>query len=773
MTYYAHSENSVGKWHSLAEHLRSVSRLAGQFAESAGFADEARLTGLLHDLGKYGDRFQNRLAGKDQGLDHWSTGAWLALAEYGAVAAALAIQGHHIGLQYLYRQKADWVNALDPKRLLVRHPLQLALSHADSIELKSRLSADGIFPAKPGQTICGGDLSCHLGRMLDVRMLFSALVDADFLDTEAHFKGDERGKVYRRPGPDLQAGRALAVLLEHLDGLTEKPDAVVAVAHVRQALRAACLDAARLDPGLFTLTAPTGSGKTLAMLAFALAHAQTHGLRRVVMVIPYLSIIEQTANIYRAIFAPCFGPDYVLEHHSLAGLGQERSRSDDEGEPDSEAAAERRRRLLAENWDAPLIVTTSVQALESLFSNRPSACRKLHRLSRSVILFDEVQTLPPALAVPTLAALSHLANTHGSSVVFSTATQPAFEHLHEAVQKHHSKGWRPRPIVPNPSKLFAPMRRVRIHWPQPDETLTWPGLAVAFRKTTQALCIVNLKKHAQALWEEMADEDVFHLSTNLCAEHRRDVLKAVRTRLKDKQPVHLIATQCIEAGVDVDFPVVWRAHGPLDAIIQAAGRCNREGMLETGQTHVFVPAVPAGESLYPTEAYKQAAAVTQSLLMKYRPEGMRLDDPEFITAYYRELYAIGRPENSRKTREIEKHIEAGAFPEIAHEYRLIEQDTINVVAPYQSCFEVFQKLRDQADAEGLSAEWIKQARSLTVSLFRPKCATDPIWDSLIPVQSRRQRGKKRLEDWYIDPNPEHYHPALGYQPPQGLNLWIA
>ena len=276
----------------------------------------------------------------------------------------------------------------------------------------------------------------------------------------------------------------MTLLLSHVERLQAGTQADHRVADVRTALHEACLDAAELPTGLFTLTAPTGSGKTLAMLAFALAHAKKHGLRRVVVVIPYLSIIEQTAQIYRGIFAPHFGEEYVLEHHSLAGGGAEQNRTDNEGNRTEDP--ERRRRLLAENWDAPLVVTTSVQMLESLFSNRPSACRKLHRLARSVILFDEVQTLLTSLAIPTLAALSHLAQAYGSSVVFSTATQPAFTHLHETVKQHCAGGWQPREIVPEPAKLFTPLRRVEVSWGEPVANHV---LANNRRATTPALPI--------------------------------------------------------------------------------------------------------------------------------------------------------------------------------------------------------------------------------------------------------------------------------------------
>ena len=760
--FFAHSENRVGRRHALKAHLTEVSRLAGEYLAGSAYATEGELAGLLHDLGKYGDRFQARLRGEEQGLDHWSQGAWLALFKHRAIAAALAIQGHHIGLQQLSESA---LRALEPKKLVANHPLQLRLSEPDVNLLEARLTSDDIHCVTPHTTLLGNNSESRLDRMLDVRMLFSALVDADFLDTEAHFQGDRNGKRYRNAGPKLQPDEALKSLLAHLGGLKRGTKAADSVAQARQQLLDSCLCAAESESGLFTLTAPTGSGKTLAMLAFALQHAIKNDLRRIVLVIPYLSIIEQTAKIYRDLFEPLFGEHYVLEHHSLAGFGEEKSKSDNEGERGKGNDAERQRRLLAENWDAPIIVTTSVQFLESLFSNRSSACRKLHRLARSVILFDEVQTLPTNLAVPTLGALSHLVHACDSSVVFTTATQPAFEHLHETVAKHCTVGWKPRPIVPE----LALKKRADIHWENPVGPLSWADVAqrISLETQTQALCIVNLKRHARELWEQ-AGSSALHLSTNMCPAHRRNTLNQVYDQLKAKQPVRLIATQCIEAGVDVDFPLVYRAYGPLEAIIQAAGRCNREGKQpQFGKVTVFMPQ----DEGYPPGGYEQATRITMMLLRDKGPDGMRLDDAEFITSYYRTLYDISGAHAAARAEELLGYVQAGSFPDVARAYRLIAQDAINVLVPYAEGIDDFRWLRDEADRRGLTAQWIRDARDLCVSMYRPK-PDDTVWDALIPVKVAG-REQRTSDDWFIYAVEDHYHPRLGLMPSGSLNNWIA
>lgn len=407
--FYAHSAPQRSGWEPLAEHLRLVAERAARYASVFDAEEEARAAGLLHDLGKYSPLFLRRLDNKAHHLDHWTPGASAALREYKqhGIAAALAIQGHHIGLQCAASKS---LKTLLPGRLAPEPGL--TFTEADPEILLARFSADGLaLSTLEGSLYAQGEPK--VGAMLDVRMLFSTLVDADFLETEAHFDRDEQGeRRYRPEPPELQADRALAALDTELEKLARenRDRSSEAVHRLRADLLAACREGAEQAPGLFTLTAPTGAGKTLSMLAFALRHARRHGLRRIVMAIPFLSILEQNAKVYRDLLEPVFGAGYLLEHHSLAGT------RGDKPEGDEQDAKESLRRRQAENWDAPLVLTTNVQLLESLFAHRPGACRKLHRLAGSVILFDEVQTLPLPLVVHTLAALSHLSERYLSLI---------------------------------------------------------------------------------------------------------------------------------------------------------------------------------------------------------------------------------------------------------------------------------------------------------------------------------------------------------------------
>lgn len=766
MVFLAHSANDCNRPHLAKEHLTDVARLAVEFSEGAEWGEEANLAGLLHDLGKYADLFQARLRGEAKGLDHWSPGAWLALSEFQAVAAALAIQGHHIGLQQGGNSALRMMKQATPNTS--------RLSDEDFSRLKARIAADGLLVEKPTNPVIPVKVGfqSQIASMLDVRMLFSCLTDADFLDTEAHFEGDEQGKRYREAGPKLNAAQALTALDHYMSGKIRSVNkADKSVLDARNALWNMVTTVAAAVPGLLTLTAPTGSGKTLAMLKFALEHVRRNGLKRIVLVVPFLSIIEQTAEIYRSVFQN-FPGNFVLEHHSLAGLGSE------EATGDAEAAAERARRLLAENWDAPIIITTNVQLLESLFSNRPSACRKLHNLMESVIMFDEAQTLPQSLAVPTLAALSHLSRTYRTTVLFATATQPAFDALDGAVAKLVYTGWRPVEAAPDHARLYGALRRYEVDWPDQGESKEWTTLAAEIRAEEQVLCVVNLKSHAAALLEQLKhDEAVFHLSTNLCALHRRAVLEEVRARLKFGKPCRLISTQCIEAGVDVDFPVVYRALAPLDAIAQAAGRCNREGRLadddgnrKMGEVRVFEPDV-AGDyrKRYPTRPYFQAAEVTRSMLTIAGKAGLDLNEPAVFRDYYHRLYDLTKPET--QNRELTVALTAVDFVRVAKEYRLIDQSAIQLLVPYDAGMDRFNELRRQQEEEGINAQWIRRAQGLTVSVFRPR-HDHPAWGVLIPAKLRYGQGVS--DEWFVleDRHGDMYDDVFGLRLPQSQQILI-
>lgn len=749
--FFAHSANRHGVWEPLSLHLRAVAATARSFGQPLAIGKEAELAGLLHDLGKYGNPFQERVRGHGAGVDHWAAGAWVALRKYEeqGVIIALAVQGHHVGLQ---QSDHDSLRALDPRILSLHHPLSLRLSVEDPKQATAQLKADGL--ALPDNVF--GDDTSFLRRqpvpaMLDARLLFSCLVDADYLETEAHFDAPGPATRFSRPPAiALQPERALAIVLHEIDRLRGQQTASTEVQTVRDDLLAASFSAAEHPTGLFTLTAPTGSGKTLAMLAFAMRHAAQHALRRVVIVLPYLTIIDQTASIARRLFADALGEGYLLEHHSLVTHGQAEGIADGEEGATQTASAHR---ALVENWDAPLIITTSVQLLESMFANRPAACRKLHRLARSVILFDEVQTLPNPIVVPTLAALSHHSQRYGSSIVFATATQPAFGHMDRDISSHSSSGWRPTEIVPPALRLFERTRRVSVKWPDLTRPVTWPELAEQLLDRGSALCVVNLRRHARELVEAIRTsgaQDLHHLSTAMCPAHRSRVLEAVRGKLDRKEPTILVATQCVEAGVDLDFPAAFRAFGPLDAIAQVAGRCNRHGTLPgSGVLEVFLP---ADERYPPGGGYGQAAGTARSLLRELGPDRMDIDDPTLFTRYYRDLYDLIDP--GRQKPDLLDAIKRRDFAEVGRLYRVIDEATVNVLVPYDVA--AFDRLRSELTIAGrLTARWVQQARLHAINLYRSAVAKTP---NLEPAPMPRGSANS---DWYLYLEAQDYSPLLG------------
>lgn len=610
--FYAHSVPGCDElaWQGLADHLQAVGQKAAVFAESFSCSEYGALAGLLHDLGKFTSEFQARLRGSPQKVDHATWGARIVLERFPHVGQLLAygIAGHHAGLA---NGKGEGRRTSLQERLAAELP-SLDPQWEDELSLPSSLPAPDFLRLHPQRTM--------FQMAFLVRMLFSCLVDADFLDTE-QFYNQVEGKKPLRSGGDLVEARfsdLRSALDLHLAGFrVDKPVNQIR-AEILQHVRAQ----AELAPGLFSLTVPTGGGKTLASLAFALDHAIRHGQRRVIFVIPFTSIVEQNAAVFRRALGP-WGETAVLEHHSAF--------ADD---PRDSKEARDKVRLAMENWDAPIIVTTAVQFFESLFADRPSKCRKLHNIANSVVILDEAQTMPLKVLRPCVAALDELTRNYRSSVVLCTATQPALKAPDVAAGLEGLDGGleNVRELAPEPARLFEQLKRVTV---KHVGTLDDATLLRQLREHEQVLCIVNNRRHARALYQGMADlSGAYHLTTLMCAAHRSQVLATAREALKQGQPCRLVSTALIEAGVDVAFPTVYRAEAGLDSIAQAAGRCNREGRWAADDSEVRIFANANDEWKAPPEL-RQFADVTREVLRNHQGDPL---DPVAIERYFKQLY---------------------------------------------------------------------------------------------------------------------------------------
>lgn len=555
--FYAHSTDLPDKstWQTLEDHLKAVALSAEEFASIFGAGTWGDFSGRLHDAGKATGEFVKRLEGGNNKVDHMTYGVRLAEERSGKLGLLLSyvIAGHHGGLPNGGEQEGQLHYRLKHNKI----PADVAL--VPEADIRQELT----IPFRPDKDTCGFSLSFF------TRMVYSCLVDADFLDTEA-FTTPEKSAA--RPAATAEVISHLKALLDaHLAELSNKARPSK-VNDIRREILAHCRASANLPPQIFSLTVPTGGGKTLSSLAFALDHAVANDLRRVIYTIPFTSIIEQNAKVFQDIL----GRDQVLEHHC---------NYKDKDDPE-DAAYNRTRGLAAENWDAPLVVTTNVQFFESLFSNKPSRCRKLHNIAGSVIVLDEAQAIPTEYLEPCLAALRELVTHYRCSVVLCTATQPAIDNtkLRNRLNSVHE-------IIPDPQQYYDSLQRTHVHF---IGKLTDYELAVRIGAAPQVLCIVPTKPQARALFEQLTERaGTYHLSTNMYPEHRRRILAEIRDRLDAKQDCRVVSTSLVEAGVNLDFPEVYRAMTGLDSIAQAAGRCNREGKLNDegrlGQVYVYEP----------------------------------------------------------------------------------------------------------------------------------------------------------------------------------------
>lgn len=628
------------------------------------------LAGGLHDIGKVSAEFQSYLAAEGRtgkGPDHSTAGARIAAEDFARLGrmAAYAIAGHHAGLADGVggRTRTSLEDRLDARRIIPcvdgwqEHALHLPdLVSVETCRLPERIGGYRGF-----------------AEMARTRLLFSALVDADSVETEAFVEASVgRGRPVR--------GGNLTVT--HLDAVRRHLEAIAGPVGPLNDLRRTVLDHAvsksDMDMGLFTMTVPTGGGKTLASLAFATEHARRHGLRRIVYVVPYTAVVEQTARVFETVF----GPGVVLEHHS--GMDRE---DDVEGDRESDA----RMRRSTENWDAPVVVTTAVQFFESLYGSSRSKCRKLHSLTGSVVILDEAQSLPLHLLRPCMAAIDDLASNWHSSVILCTATQPALTKREEALPRKGPGLPRDgldipleRELAPDPQGLHVSMRRTRII--QADEPLSIDTIVRRMSSVSSMLCIVNSRADAQELFGAMRYlEGARHLSTSMCAAHRIEVLDGIRRDLAGGRPCRVVSTSLIEAGVDVDFGEVWREGAGLDSIIQAAGRCNREGRADRGDVVVF-----EFEGRRPSSSMSMAWGAARSVLRRFDDPA----SPEAVRSYWHGVYRdLGHDGLDAAVLDGRRYpilpaIAAGArhadwpFESVSDAFRIIEERMTSVVVPF-------------------------------------------------------------------------------------------
>lgn len=680
--------NDDGTWaepQALLDHLEGTASLAEKFAERFDSGPWGRLLALCHDVGKSVEawqRYLGRKSGYDEDahlesipgmMDHSTPGAKIAEEVLGRGIGRIAsycVAGHHAGLP-------DWMGT--QSSLAFR--LQGANTEGIPAEYK-KLVADGGTVTPPWKFDSKG-----LGLSLWIRMLFSSLVDADFLDTEAYMAG----------GPNTQRGDYLPIreLLERFNAtMATKAKAAMEVSdtpvnRARQRVLAACREAACWMPGLFSLTVPTGGGKTLSSMAFALEHAVKYGKERVIYVIPYTSIIEQNADVFR----DAVGADQVVEHHS--------NLVDD----DSTSKA----RLAAENWDAPVIVTTSVQFFESLFAVKTSRCRKLHNIVNSVIVLDEAQLVPIEFLEPILAAIKALVERFKTSFLICTATQPAWESRDGFLGFPAGSV---REIIKDVPSLYKELRRVAVEPVDTKTPRTWEQLADELSAIDRVLCVVSDRKSCREL-HRLMPEGTYHLSALMCAQHRSDLIAEIKEKLRGTGPIRVVSTQLVEAGVDIDFPVVYRALAGLDSIAQAAGRCNREGKLNAegkiGEVVVFVAPRKS-----PAGILRKAAETASRLIESGLPDPI---DHASFSLYFSELYWKANSLDSKGILKLLKPdgLDCGIqFRSAAEAFRIIDdrlQQT--VLVPYGDGEELIDRLK----LIGPERRLLRKLQRYTVNVF--------------------------------------------------------
>lgn len=667
--FIAHSENDKGEIQTMKQHSEGVAKIMTSFALSDDFSEIYSYCGLVHDLGKYSEGFQRYISFGGEKEPHAKWGAYMAKNNK-LINIALPIYGHHVGL---------------PNRDAMFETFETCKQESEKWETILQAVNEDNANTAPCDNAPFNKINGILQRELFIRMLYSALVDADSLDTELHFQ-EEQYKL--RSCKSLDANTLLTALNKRLASFTQSTP----LNELRTKVRLYAQNLAEEPQGCYSMTLPTGMGKTLCSLNWALHHAIAHpNIKRIVIVLPFISIIDQTASELKSIFKDY---DVVLEHHSNvifeAVVGEDNYCKD-------------AKQLATENWDYPIVVTTAVQFFESLFSNQRSKCRKLHNLQDSIVIFDEIQTLPVNLAECTMKMLNDMLHLCRCSFLFCTATQPNFQ-----TRKDFSGIDIITSLVEDSKAIFKATKRVA-YYPVSDYQAQ-SVCQIAERVVEQndsVLIVCNTKKKARMLFENLKDRSsiqVLHLSTNMCQIHRMSIINKVREKLKNGEKLILCSTQLIEAGVDLDFPVVFRELAPLESIIQSAGRCNREGRLKQGKVFLFQLDDPG----QPSQQYETFAKFAQ---LCYRNNESRLTGADFYTEYYTkiiELYAL----EDEITSEREKLM----FQNVSDKYHIINSTTRSLFL-YQYDEESLRLYNEIVNKEFLSRKDYQRIAQYCVQIY--------------------------------------------------------
>ena len=715
MKYIAHKDGE--RVQSVKAHLEGTAERAGDFAEKFGKREWGYCCGMLHDIGKYAKEFQKKIQeNTDDRVDHATAGAQVCKEQGGYYPIlSYCIAGHHAGLP-------DYGNTAISSSLCGRWKKRICDYQAYKDEIRiPELDTEPIAFDKDR------NMDFALGTF--IRMLYSCLVDADFLDTELFMKNGDTGR---------NSGESMEILQNrlknHISEWLKNTDEDTINGRRTEILNN-CIREGKQKEGIFRLTVPTGGGKTVASLAFALEHAVKNHKDRIIYVIPYTSIIEQNAQVFREIL----GEENVLENHCNVDY-----ESSEEFKP---------MQLASENWDKPVVVTTNVQFFESLFANKSSKCRKIHNIANSVIILDEAQMLPMDYLKPCIAMLQELVDSYSASIVLCTATQPALDSF-------FSKNELIKELCPRMEEQFSFFKRVNY---QNLGKIRQDHLIEKLKKENNALCIVNTKKAAQVIYKELHGEGIYHLSTSMYPKHRKRVLKTIRERLKNSEKCIVISTSLVEAGVDLDFATVYRQIAGLDSMIQAAGRCNREGKRELSNSIVCIFDL---EEFQIAQRQRQQIDVSKGILQDYTD----IADLKAITDYFTRLYhSRGTSLDKKKIMDEFQKMECN-FAKVAKEFKLIEENTKTIFINRElDAEELLQELR----IKGVTKEKMRKAGQYCIQVYDNTQSENTFFDKLNGAGMLRPIAEE-MQDFYELVDGEQYSEEYGldFSLEDGIALFV-